>query len=287
MPVQRDTMTAISSSVTTSRSRRRPPCLAASCSSSACQPALQLGQLAVAQLGRPVEVVVALGLLGLVADPLDLLAQRLHLAQRLALGLPLGPHGVGLGPQVGQLPAQLLQPGLAGGVVLLGQRRLLDLQAHHPPGELVQLGGHGVDLGAQHGARLVDQVDGLVGQEAVGDVAVAEHDRGDEGAVLDLHAVEDLEPLAQPPQDGDGVLDRGLVDQHGLEAPLQGGVLLDVLAVLVEGGGADHVQLAAGQHGLEHVARRPWRPRPRRRPTTVCSSSTNSRMRPSAATSPR
>ena len=39
-----------------------------------------------------------------------------------------------------------------------------------------------------------------------------------------------------------------------LEPALEGGVLLDVLAVLVERGGADHAQLAAGQHRLEHVA---------------------------------
>ena len=53
----------------------------------------------------------------------------------------------------------------------------------------------------------------------------------------------------------DGVLDARLADEHLLEAPLQGGVLLDVLAVLVQRGGADQAQLAAGQHGLEHVAR--------------------------------
>ena len=47
---------------------------------------------------------------------------------------------------------------------------------------------------------------------------------------------------------------RRLVDEHRLEAPFQGGVLLDVLAVLVERGGADAVQLAAGQHRLEQVA---------------------------------
>ena len=45
-----------------------------------------------------------------------------------------------------------------------------------------------------------------------------------------------------------------LIDQHRLEAAFQGGVLLDVLAVLVERGGADAVQLAAGQHRLEQVA---------------------------------
>ena len=41
----------------------------------------------------------------------------------------------------------------------------------------------------------------------------------------------------------------------GLEAAGQRGVLLDVLAVLVERGGADGVQLAAGQGRLEDVAR--------------------------------
>ena len=83
---------------------------------------------------------------------------------------------------------------------------------------------------------------------------MAQHDRRDQRVVGDLHAVEHLEPLAQAAQDRDRVLDRGLVDEHRLEPSLQRGVLLDVLAVLVEGGGADHVQLAAGEHRLEHVA---------------------------------
>ena len=45
----------------------------------------------------------------------------------------------------------------------------------------------------------------------------------------------------------------GSLDEHRLEAPGQRRVLLDVLAVLVERGGADAVQLAARQRGLEHV----------------------------------
>ena len=46
----------------------------------------------------------------------------------------------------------------------------------------------------------------------------------------------------------------GSFDQHLLEAPLERRVLLDVLAVLVERGGADAVQLAARERGLQHVA---------------------------------
>ena len=51
----------------------------------------QLGQPAVAQLGGAVQVVVALGLLGLLADLFDLPAQFLDLAQRLPP--PCGPSG--------------------------------------------------------------------------------------------------------------------------------------------------------------------------------------------------
>ena len=45
-----------------------------------------------------------------------------------------------------------------------------------------------------------------------------------------------------------------LADEHLLEAALQRGVLLDVLAVFVQRGRADAVQLAARQRRLEHVA---------------------------------
>ena len=45
----------------------------------------------------------------------------------------------------------------------------------------------------------------------------------------------------------------GSVHGDGLEAALQGGVLLDVLAVLGEGGGADDLDLAPGEGGLEDV----------------------------------
>jgi len=49
-------------------------------------------------------------------------------------------------------------------------------------------------------------------------------------------------------------LDAWLVDHHRLEAAFERGILLNVFALLVERGRADAVQLAAGEHGLEHVA---------------------------------
>ncbi len=64
-----------------------------------------------------------------------------------------------------------------------------------------------------------------------------------------------LVALAQPLQDLAGLLDAGLFDQDLLEAPLQGGVLGQMLAVLVERGGADGLQLAPGQSRLEDGGR--------------------------------
>ena len=65
----------------------------------------------------------------------------------------------------------------------------------------------------------------------------------------------DLVLLLDAAQDRDGVLDRRLAHQHRLEAPRERRVLLDVLAVLIQRGRADAVQLAARERGLEHVGR--------------------------------
>ena len=77
--------------------------------------------------------------------------------------------------------------------------------------------------------------------------------RRDQGRVLDLDLVVDLVPLLQPAEDRDRVLDRRLADEDRLEPAFEGGVLLDVLAVLVERRGADAAELAAGQGRLEQV----------------------------------
>ena len=59
--------------------------------------------------------------------------------------------------------------------------------------------------------------------------------------------------LLQAAQDRDRVLDRGLRDEHRLETPRERRVLFDVLAVFVERRGADAMQLAARERGLQQV----------------------------------
>src|SRR5205807_7251905 len=86
----------------------------------------------------------------------------------------------------------LLQP-----VPVTGIGRELDLELHDAAIRLVELVRARVDLDAEPRARLVDEVDRLVGQEAVGDVAVAEHGCGDERSVTNTHAVVRLVALLE------------------------------------------------------------------------------------------
>ena len=62
-----------------------------------------------------------------------------------------------------------------------------------------------------------------------------------------------LVALADAEQDVDRLLHGRLLDHDRLEAALEGGVALDVLAVLVERRRADALELAAGQRRLEDV----------------------------------
>jgi hypothetical protein len=73
---------------------------------------------------------------------------------------------------LGQLVIEQIEALAAGIVVLLHQRLLLQLELDDAPLEAIQRFRLGVDLQPDAGRRLVDEVDGLVRQLAVRDVAV-------------------------------------------------------------------------------------------------------------------
>ncbi len=66
--------------------------------------------------------------------------------------------------------------------------------------------------------------------------------------------MEDLVALLESAQDGNRVFDIGLVDHHGLEPAFKRRIRFDVFAVFIQRRGADAVQLAAREHGLQQVA---------------------------------
>ena len=130
---------------------------------------------------------------------------------------------------------------------------LLDLQLSHFPLEYIQLRGHGIDLGPHSGAGFVDEVDGLIGKKSIRNIPVGQGRGGNDGRVGDLHPVENLITLLQSTENGHCVLHGRLLHQHRLKPPLQSGILLYILSILIEGGGSYTVEFSPGQHGLQEV----------------------------------
>ncbi len=132
----------------------------------------QLGQLCIAELRGPAVVAIALGLLNLAVDLFNLGLEAANMLNLAFLVFPLLAHGALLFPEIGQFLFQLAQA-LAGALVaFLAQRLALDFQLHDLAVDLVQLCGQGVDFRADHGTGFVDNVNCLVRQLAVGDIAV-------------------------------------------------------------------------------------------------------------------
>ncbi len=124
--------------------------------------AFQRVEGSILELGSPVEIVLALGQLDLGFGLLDLLAEVAQVLHGLFLRLPAGPERVAFGLQIGKFFFEFPQPFLGGGIALFAERFALDFQLHHPAGNLIELAGHRVNLGAQLGGRFVHQVNRLV-----------------------------------------------------------------------------------------------------------------------------
>src|SRR6056297_1670253 len=215
---------------------------------------LQFRNTAVLQFSHARPVLGALGVVELGAGPFEFFLDVGGALHRGFLGFPDFF-------QIGEFALQRIyfifqigQPPLRGLVGLGLERLALDLELDQPTLQPVQRLGLGVDFHPDTAGRLVHQVDGLVGQLPVGDVAMRQRGRGDQRRVGDVDAVVDFVAFLQPAKNRDGVFHAGLADQHLLESSLERGVLFYVLAVFVQRGGADAVQVAAGQRRLEHVA---------------------------------
>ena len=148
-------------------------------------------------------------------------------------------------PQPGGLFEVLVGDGLFGFLVQGLQLRLL----------LLHVRRRGKGLNAHPGSGLVDKVDGLVRQKAIGNIPVGQVHRGANSVVGNLHPVMGFVTIPQAHEDFHGFLPGGFPHVHRLEPALQGGVLFNVLMVFVQGGRAHALNFAPGQHGLEDIGR--------------------------------
>ncbi len=180
MPVHLLTILAMSSSSTSSLSMRATPFRlwrAVLRGVELSQLGFQSGQFAVLDLRGALELALAGLLFGFEAQGFNLLLQIADAGDRFALLGPAGAQGRDLLLQRGQFALDFVEAGTAVGIGLPLQGGALDFERGRLALELVDLRRHGADLDGERSRRLVDQVDGLVGQEAVADVAVRQASR--------------------------------------------------------------------------------------------------------------
>ena len=121
--------------------------------------------------------------------------------------------------------------------------------------QLLHVRRRGVGTNAHAGGSFVDQVNGLIRQVAVGDVAVGKLYGSFNRFVRDADLMVRFVTVAQALEDGDGFFLARFAHLHGLETAFQRRVLFDVLAVFVNRRRADALNFAARQRGLEDVRR--------------------------------
>ena len=215
---------------------------------------LEIRYEAVAKLARTRQVALALRLLEFVAQPLEFFLEFLRRAKLLFFGLPPCRHRLRFFLELGDRLFETPETVFRSRVGFLLQSFALDHQLHQIAVDRIELFGLGIDLHAETRRGLIDKIDGLVGQKAIGDVAVRKRCGGDERAIGDAHAVMQLVLLFDAAQDRDRILDRRLADEDRLEAPRKRRVFFDVLPVFIERRRADAMQLPARQRRLQQVA---------------------------------
>ena len=109
------------------------------------------------------------------------------------------------------------------------------------PVNLVQRLWLGINLGAQPRGRLVDQVNGLIGQEAVADVTLRKSRGSQYRRIGDANAVVNFVTFLESAQDADRILHRWFFHHHRLEAAFESWILLNMFMILVQRGRADQV----------------------------------------------
>ncbi len=176
-----------------------------------------------------------------------------QLRNERAFVYPLQMHGIALVLQVPQLLVQLLPPFTAGLVRLAVESLVFYVQLQDLALDLVQFIRLTLDLHLQLAGRLIHQVDGLVREETVGNVPVAQGGCSHQGLILDSNPMVHFIALLEPAQNGNRGLYRRLLGVDRLETPLQSLVRLDVLAVLIQGGRPDRVQFPAAERRLDQV----------------------------------
>ncbi len=106
------------------------------------------------------------------AGLIKLLLQFLHGIHAVFFRVPCGAECVGLFFQISQFDFHRFQPVLAGCIVFLAQGFALNFELDNPAVQFVQFFRLAINLHPQAAGGLINQINGFVGQEPVGNITV-------------------------------------------------------------------------------------------------------------------
>ena len=135
----------------------------------------------------------------------------------------------------GEGPFKLLAPGHRAGVLgaVRPERLQLDLQLHDVPVDLIDLGRLRIDLHADTRGSFINQIDGLVGEKAIGDIAMGQTHRSVDRFIQHLDLVMLLERDHHGAHHPNALLFARFLDFDHLESARESGVLFNVAFVFV------------------------------------------------------
>jgi hypothetical protein len=136
------------------------------------QLAFSLRNFTVLQLRGALQVALAGLLFGGESQLFEFRLQLGDLADGAAFHLPTCAESFGFFAHFGQFFFDRLHALARGGILLALQGGALDLKRCSPALQVVDLHRHAANLDSQRGCRFIDQIDGFVRQETVGDVAM-------------------------------------------------------------------------------------------------------------------
>ena len=211
---------------------------------------LQCLKLSVADFSHPSVITFTLCLVGFELQLFDFLLVLLNLVHQFFLTLPFSLVRSLLFLQFCNLLVQLSQFSL---VLFTLDSLTFNFDLLQPTFDFIQFFWKRITLHTQFGSRFIHQVDGLIRQETVGNVTVAQFHCRDDGFVFDTHLMVVLVTLLQSTQDGDRAGRIRFVYHNCLETTFQCLILFEILLVFIEGSGTDAPQFTTGQGRFQNV----------------------------------
>ena len=130
------------------------------------------GYVPVLQFCRLFQIVIVFCHLDLVVDLLQFRFQRMDSLHHILLIIPFRLRPSKFFPQLCQLLLENCKPLPAEVIGLLFQSSFFDLQLHNMPLHVIQFRGQGIQLRLDQSTCLIHEINGLIRQKTVGDVAI-------------------------------------------------------------------------------------------------------------------